>query len=176
MPDRAGGPWHRLAAMAAAAVVGAVLGGAVVVAVRAGPGPSRQEVVAARGAEVMPFDIDATTHHFTPTTDGGTQRVVADDPGDAEQVALIRVHLRAEADRFRAGDFADPAHIHGDDMPGLDVLTARADAVDVAYRDVEAGGQLAYRSGDPRVVAALHDWFAAQVADHGDHAGAVARG
>jgi hypothetical protein len=171
----ASGPRHRLVALAVAVAVGALLGAAVVVAVRGGgTGPSRQEVVAARGAEVMPFDLDATTHHFETTADGGIQSVVADDPGDGEQVAAIQAHLRAEADRFRAGDFGDPAHIHGDAMPGLDVLAARADDVDVAYRDLAGGAQLTYRSDDPRVVAALQDWFGAQVADHGDHASADA--
>jgi hypothetical protein len=173
MPERAERPRNRLAAMAVALAAGALSGAIAVVVVRGGPGPSRQDVVAERGAEVMPFDLDATTHHFEPTADGGIQSVVADDPGDDDQVALIRAHLQDEADRFRAGDFGDPAHIHGDAMPGLDVLTAHAEDVDLAYQDLSAGGQLAYRSDDPEVVAALHDWFAAQVSDHGDHATAV---
>jgi hypothetical protein len=173
MPERAGRPRHRLVALAIAAAAGALLGAIAVVAVRGDPGPSRQDVVAARGAEVMPFDLDATTHHFEPTADGGTQSVVADDPGDGDQVALIRAHLQDEAARLRVGDFGDPAHIHGDAMPGLDVLASRADEVDVAYTDLAAGGQLTYRAEDPEVVAALHDWFAAQVTDHGDHATGV---
>jgi hypothetical protein len=175
MPDRgARGPRRPSVALAVAVVVGAVFGAAVVQSVRAGSGPSRQAVVAQRGADVMPFDLDATTHHFETTPDGGLQSVVAVDPGDGEQVARIRTHLRHEAELFRSGDFADPAHIHGDTMPGLDVLTARADAVDIAYRDLASGAELSYRSDDAQVVAALHDWFAAQVADHGDHATAVA--
>ena len=178
MPDGAvpGPRRHRRVALAVAVVVGAVLGVAVVLSVRAGSGPSRREVVAARGADVMPFDLDETTHRFEATAAGGIQSVVADDPGDGEQVALIRAHLRHEAELFRSGDFADPAHIHGDAMPGLDVLTARADDVDIAYRDLDAGAELSYRSDDAEVVAALHAWFVAQVADHGDHASAVAPG
>jgi hypothetical protein len=78
--------------------------------------------------------------------------------------------------RFRAGDFADPAHIHGEAMPGVDVLADRVDNMDVAYRDLADGAQLTYRSDDPRVVASLHAWFAAQVADHDDHATAAAPG
>jgi hypothetical protein len=133
-------------------------------------GSSRTAGVAERGARVMPFDLDATTHVFTPRDDGGVQRVVADDPRDGSQVERVRSHLRAEATRFAGGDFGDPAAIHGRDMPGLDVLSRRADALEVAYDDVAGGGEITYRSADPAVVAALHDWFAAQLADHGAHA------
>jgi hypothetical protein len=65
---------------------------------------TRQEEVAERGAEVMPFDLEKTTHVFEPTQTGGVQKVVADDPSDGEQIALIRAHLREEAGAFRRGD------------------------------------------------------------------------
>jgi hypothetical protein len=39
---------------------------------------------------------------------------VADDPSDSDQVALVREHVRDEADRFARADFDDPAHIHGE--------------------------------------------------------------
>lgn len=132
--------------------------------------PSRQEAVGARGAQVMPFDLDATTHVFDAMETGGVQTVVADDPDDREQVALVRDHLREEVERFRAGDFGDPATIHGHDMPGLAVLTASADRMTVSYRWVAAGAAITYRSDDPVVVEALHEWFAAQLRDHGTHA------
>lgn len=141
-----------------------------VVAIAGGDDLSRQEVVAERGAEVMPFDLEATTHVFDATSTGGVQTVVADDPTDREQVVLIRGHLRDEVARFRAGDFGDPATIHGHDMPGLDTLEDHADAIRIRYRDRRDGGQVTYQSDDPTVVDALHDWFDAQVADHGAHA------
>lgn len=50
---------------------------------------------------VMPFDLDATTHVFKPTDDGGIQTVVADDPGDRGEVTRVRTHLRKEVDRFQ---------------------------------------------------------------------------
>jgi hypothetical protein len=131
---------------------------------------SRQDVVAERGAVVMPFDLDATTHSFQPTDFGGIQTVVADVPTDADQIALVRAHLQAEAERFARGDFGDPATIHGSDMAGLAVLEASGGSLTVAYRDVPGGGEIAYRTTEPAVVQALHDWFAAQRMDHGDHA------
>ena len=68
----------------------------------------RQEAVAEAGAEVMPFDLDATTHVFSDTATGGVQDVVADDPTDTANIDLIRRHLEDEAAKFRAGDFSDP--------------------------------------------------------------------
>jgi hypothetical protein len=132
--------------------------------------PSRQEQVATRGASVMPFDLDATTHVFQAQLDGGLQQVVAKDPADAEQIALIRQHLQHEAAMFARDDFADPAAIHGEEMPGLAVLRASAGRIDVAYSEFADGAQLRYTTGDPALVTALHQWFAAQLSDHGSHA------
>jgi hypothetical protein len=115
----------------------------------------------------MPFDLDATTHTFTQTADGGIQTVVADDPGDAEQVALIRRHLAEERDNFSRGDFDDPAAIHGHDMDGVAVLRAGYAAISVTYTDRPDGAQLTYRTDDPDLVAAIHAWFDRQVSDHG---------
>jgi hypothetical protein len=130
----------------------------------------RQAEVAERGAEVMPFDLDATTHRFEPTGTGLVQTVVADDPADGEQVALVREHLAAEADAFRRGDFGDPAAIHGEDMPGLAALEGAAGEVDVALDDLPDGARLTFTAGTPELVDALHLWAEAQVMDHGDHA------
>lgn len=131
---------------------------------------SRQEEVAARGADVMPFDLELTTHVFEERPDGGVQRVVADDAGDSTQIALIREHLREEAERFAAGDFADPAQIHGDEMPGLAELRAHDGRLVVEYSDIPEGGQIRYQSDDPALVDAVHRWFEAQRSDHGSHA------
>jgi hypothetical protein len=133
-------------------------------------GGGRQDVVAERGAQVMPFDLDATTHRFVPTPEGGLQTVAADDPSDREQIALVQQHLQEEAAAFRRGDFGDPAQIHGADMPGLAALEAGTGRIDVEYRARDDGAELAYTTGDPVLVTALHDWFAAQTFDHGQHA------
>jgi len=130
----------------------------------------RQEEVAERGAVVMPFDLDATTHVFTPTASGGVQDVVADDANDVDNVALIQEHLRFEADRFMVGDFADPERIHGEAMPGLALLKNRFREVDVLFEATPIGGTIAYSSESPEVVGAIHAWFEAQLSDHGGHA------
>jgi len=130
----------------------------------------RQEAVAESGAEVMPFDLDATTHVFTDTLTGGTQDVIADDPSDATNIDLIRLHLEDEATKFRAGDFSDPEAIHGSAMPGLATLKERFADISVDLVETEIGATITYGSDDAVVVEAIHDWFAAQSSDHGDHA------
>src|SRR5665647_503568 len=74
--------------------------------------PQRQAEVANRGAEVMPFSLKATTHIFTKTADGGTQRVVAKRATDSKQVRLVREHLHEIQVQFQKGDFSGPSHIH----------------------------------------------------------------
>lgn len=166
-PARAGRSWSLVIAIVAVVGVGGVTGAALVLR---GDPPTRQDLVAERGAQVMPFDLDATTHHFEPTDFGGVQRVVADDAADQPQIELIRAHLRAEVARFRTGDFGDPATIHGHDMPGLAVLEANAHTLVITYRGLDDGAEVTYRSSDPSTIAELHDWFAAQLSDHGAHA------
>jgi hypothetical protein len=149
----------------------AALGAAVALALGCGDdGSNRRAQAADRGAEVMPFDLDATTHHFEPVDDGLVETVVADEPIDDEQVGLIQEHLQEEAGRFSRGDYGDPAAIHGDDMPGLADLEAGADAITIDYEAVDDGATVTFTTDDPQLVDALHRWAAAQTADHGDHA------
>ncbi|MDG0023795.1 aspartate carbamoyltransferase [Trinickia sp. Y13] len=147
----------------------AVLFGAAVLAPPAiAETTARQSDVARRGSQVMPFSLTATTHVFTKTADGGIQQVLTKKRPDPKQVALIRAHLAAIAQDFAAGHFDAPEQIHGNDMPGLRALrAARQGELDIHYRDVPDGGEVAYRSRNPRLVAAIHEWFDAQVSDHG---------
>lgn len=129
---------------------------------------ARQAEVAQRGADVMPFSLEATTHIFTKSANGGVQRVVAKNPADTAQVRLVRRHLREIEAQFRKGDFSGPAHIHGDDMPGLEQLkAAKPGEISIAYKDVKGGAELAYRTANTELVAGLHRWFDAQLSDHG---------
>ena len=121
-----------------------------------------------RGAEVMPFELNATTHIFTKTDDGGVQEVVVKNPQDTEQIRLIREHLRQIAGEFRKGDYSAPAQIHGQAMPGLAQLEhAKPGEVDIRYQDLDNGGELRFSTRNASLVAALHDWFDAQLSDHG---------
>ena len=130
---------------------------------------SRQDEVAARGTEVMPFDLARTTHIFEKIEMGGRQQVVSDD-NDQAQIALIQMHLREESLQFGSGNFHDPQRIHGEHMPGLHELQMGKDRIKIEYADLENGGQILYTSDDETMIAAVHAWFGAQLSDHGHHA------
>lgn len=164
LPDRG-----RRLAVAAGLVMLLAVGGGLILAQRAARA-TQQAQVRARGQQVMPFDLDQTLHTFQLTGAGGVETVVARDPANQEQIALIQSHLAHEAARFQQGDFADPAAIHGADMPGLAALAAGAQAMTFTYSALPAGGQITYETTSPDLRAALGDWFAAQVSDHGHDA------
>lgn len=136
--------------------------------VHAAADSQRQAEVARLGADVMPFSLQATTHVFTQTADGGTQRVVVKDLSDATQIRLVREHLHEIESQFRKSDFSGPSHIHGNEMPGLAQLkAAKPGDISIAYRDVDGGAELTYRTRKAKLVSALHAWFDAQLSDHG---------
>ena len=154
---------HRLATVLMAAAAVAAASGAL-----AGDS-QRQTKVEHNSERVMPFSMNATMHRFVPTPAGGVQSVIAHD-GEPKQVLLVRSHLRKEAGAFARGDFADPATIHGRDMPGLKAMHAGAKRIRVRYAEVPNGATITYATADPALVAAIHAWFHAQVTDHGEHA------
>ena len=128
----------------------------------------RQAEVAERGAQVMPFDLASTSHVFTKNRNGGLQQVLVRDPKDKAQLRLVRSHLRQIAERFRAGDFSAPARIHGEAMPGLAQLRqASPGEIAIHYRELGNGAQLRYATSNPSLVPVLHQWFDAQLSDHG---------
>ena len=89
---------------------------------------SADDAMAARAQQVMPFDLNRTTHTFTQTPQGGVEKVVVNEPSDTHDRDLIRSHLQAEAADFRHGNYSDPAQIHGMNMPGIYILQSGAAA------------------------------------------------
>jgi hypothetical protein len=131
----------------------------------------RQALVAERGKDVMPFSLPATTHVFSKTAQGGVQRVVAKKASDTAQAKLVQQHLQEIQGQFLKGDFSGPARIHGQDMPGLaELRAAKPGQLAIAYKDVKGGAELSYTTANPALVTALHNWFDAQLADHGKDA------
>jgi hypothetical protein len=116
---------------------------------------------------VMPFDMSKTTHIFAMTEKGGVQKVVANDPAAADQVAMIQQHLHHEAESFQKGDYTDPAKLHGMGMPGLSDLQAGAAKVTVTYAELPAGAQITFETADLHLLTAIHRWFGAQLSEHG---------
>jgi len=134
------------------------------------PEDNRQATVHDMGAQVMPFDLGQTTHIFEMTESGGVQQVVANDPEDSAQIALIQQHLQHEALRFSAGDFSDPSSLHGGDMPGLEAIAAGVGQVEIEYSTLSAGAQINFSTEDLQLITAIHRWFGAQLSDHGSDA------
>ena len=131
----------------------------------------RQAEVSRLGKDVMPFTLAATTHVFSKTETGGVQQVVAKAAGDDVQIKLIRQHLREIQAQFLKGDFSGPTHIHGQTMPGLaELKAAKHGQIAIDYRDIKDGAELTYKTSDAKMVAALHQWFDAQLSDHGKDA------
>lgn len=131
-------------------------------------GAQRQAEVAKLGADVMPFSLKATTHVFTKSAQGGIQRVVAKNAADTRQFTLVREHLHDIQAQFQKGDFSGPSHIHGAEIPGLaELQAAKTGQVSIDYKEVKAGAELHYRTADAKLVSALHQWFDAQLSDHG---------
>ena len=139
----------------------------LLVGCNAGLAEDRQEHVHQMGHEVMPFDLNKTTHIFNMTETGGIQKVIAKDPTDAKQIALIQQHLQHEAERFQQGNYSDPATLHGEDMPGLKELSAGAALVAVTYASTPAGAEITFTTKDLRLLTAIHQWFGAQLSEHG---------
>jgi hypothetical protein len=116
---------------------------------------------------VMPFDIGKTLHIFKMTESGGEQRVIVREHENADQIPLIRQHLRMEAERFQHGDYSDPAALHGTRMPGLDELAQGARRIRVSYAELPDGARIVFGTSDARLVTAIHRWFGAQLSEHG---------
>jgi hypothetical protein len=128
---------------------------------------ARQEEVAKRGAQVMPFSLERTLHIFAKTKSGGVQQVIVKDPSDTGQITLIRQHLSMISKQFAQGNFSAPASIHGSNMPGLAELEkARPGQLGIEYKELPDGAQITYSSVTPKMIDAIHRWFDAQLADH----------
>ncbi|HEY6325428.1 MAG TPA: hypothetical protein VIW73_02790 [Candidatus Cybelea sp.] len=124
-----------------------------------------QDMIMEHGAQVMPFDQSRAMHMFLPSATGGVVEIVVHDM-DVKQIQLVRSHLLQEAGRFARGDYSDPAYIHGKDMPGLAQLASRSSHVSIRYFETPTGAAVMLDSTDQALVAAIHQWLAAQQHDH----------
>jgi hypothetical protein len=104
------------------------------------------------------------------TESGGVQQVMAKDPGDKAQIALIQQHLQHEVMRFSAGDFSDPTLLHGSDMPGVEELAGSATQLKIEYTALPNGAQITFTTQNLHLITAIHRWFGAQLSDHGSDA------
>ncbi len=131
--------------------------------------PNRVDEVQQRTQQVVPYALDQTQFTFTKTVHGGIQHVVAKSADNIQQIKLIQANLLKMTNDFRKGDFSVTYHIHGADMPGLPQLKkAETDDIKYEYKALPNGAQIHYSTEYPQYVQALHDWFDAQMKEHGN--------
>lgn len=130
----------------------------------------RQSYIHHMGSHVMPFDLNLTTHVFKKDKTGGIEQVVAKNDDGLSQVPMIQMHLSMERDMFARGDFSDPSSLHGSDMPGLKEISAGANKIEFIYSDLSNGAQIQYKTTDQNLINYIHQWFDAQIQDHGSDA------
>jgi hypothetical protein len=128
---------------------------------------ARQQEVAKRGSQVMPFTLNSILHIFEKINSGGIQQVIVKDQSDTGQIRMIREHLIKISKEFARGDFSAPASIHGPDMPGLAELEkANSGQLRIEYQELPKDAQIEYSSDNPNLIDAIHRWFDEQLSDH----------
>ena len=116
-------------------------------------------------APLQPYDPKAVTQTFIETVNGGVQRVVANETGDAQQIGLVRAALLKLADNFAGDDFSSASPALRADLPGLPALVAaRPGELHIQYVEIRAGAEVRYTTASQPLIAALHEWFEAQQA------------
>ena len=131
--------------------------------------PERINEVQQHSKEVIPYDLNQTMEQFTKTVHGGIQHVVVKSADNTEQIKLIQAYLLKKTEAFSKGDFSETERIHGSNMPGLTQLKlAQPYDIKFEYKALPNGGQIHYSTEYPQFAQALHEWFDAQMSDHGN--------
>ena len=131
---------------------------------------SRQIEIRSKSAEVMPFSLDKTTHYFSKTENGGVEEVSVKSESEGGEIELIRAHLKEISLDFTKGDYSKVKYIHGGSMPGIKVLEKNFRDVEIIYSESAKGARIEYKSNRKEIINAIHNWFDAQLADHGNDA------
>ncbi len=119
-----------------------------------------------RGAQVMGFDQDKTTHHFLLFEDGGAVDVSVKDAADKANLDAIRGHLPHIAMKFGQGDFEAPMLVHATTVPGTHEMAALKGKISWTYVETPKGGRVNIVSSDTAALSAIHTFLKFQIADH----------
>jgi hypothetical protein len=144
---------------------------ALVTVAAAGPAAADQaqnphQTMNQRGAHVMGFDQDKTTHHFHLYTDGGAIDVSVNDAGDKTNLDAIRQHLPHIAEMFGQGNFDAPMLVHDTKVPGTADLAKLKDRLTYKYAETPKGGRVDITTTDAGALKAVHAFLKFQIADH----------
>ena len=120
-----------------------------------------------RGAMVMGFDQNRTSHHFLLFADGGAIDISANDPSDAKNRDAIRSHLPHIAMMFGSGNFDAPMLVHNSaSVPGAKVMAERKDRLRYQYVETPNGGRVNIVTTDPKALDAVHAFLKYQIDEH----------
>ena len=120
-----------------------------------------------RGAAVMGFDQETTTHHFYLYENGGAIDVGANATSDVKNRDAIRSHLPHIAMMFSEGNFDAPMLVHGDGkVPGTTVMADRKASIRYRYVDTAGGGRVDIVTTDAAALSAVHAFLKYQIAEH----------
>jgi len=125
-----------------------------------------QADVEKHGDMAMGFPHDKTTHHFRLLPDGGAIEVTVDDAHDAENLSMIRMHLKHIVAMFSKGDFSIPMFVHSEVPPGVTEMKDRRAEITYTFEEVPTGGRVRITTVNHDVLNAVHDFLAFQIQDH----------
>lgn len=119
-------------------------------------------------SQLVPYDTQQALESFSKTVHGGIMHIVAKSADNTQQVKLIQQYLRQTAAEYKKGDFSSTERFHGSGMPGLaQMKSAATDDIRYDYKALPNGGQIHFSTEYPHLLNALHDWFDAQIKEHG---------
>ncbi len=119
-----------------------------------------------RGDHVMGFDHMKTTHHFLLGEAGGAIEVTANNAGDVESSAQIRMHLKHIAAMFAEGNFKAPMLIHDQTPPGVPVMQKLKDEIKYNFEEIDRGAAVRISTKNPAALKAIHDFLRFQIKEH----------
>ena len=120
-----------------------------------------------RGAMVMGFDQEKTTHHFYLYQDGGAIDVSVKDAADATDREAIRSHLPHITMLFGQGNFEAPMLVHDSaHVPGTAEMARLKEKIVYTYVETPRGGRVEIVTTDPAALSAVHDFLKFQITDH----------
>jgi hypothetical protein len=119
-----------------------------------------------RGAQVMGFDQEKTTHHFYLYPDGGAIDVAVNDANDKTDLDAIRAHLPHIAMLFSEGNFEAPMLVHDTKVPGTAEMSKLKDRITYRYEKTPKGGRVNIMTTDAEALKAVHAFLKFQITDH----------
>ncbi|HEY6375756.1 MAG TPA: hypothetical protein VIX90_09570 [Edaphobacter sp.] len=119
-----------------------------------------------RGAHVMGFSQETTTHHFVLTFDGGVIDVRANDVKDTKSRDEIRMHFQHISRMFTDGDFKDPMLVHATNVPGIVAMKQQKDALHWDVVETTRGAKIVITADNKPALDALHAFLKFQIEDH----------